>query len=117
MFKFKDITVYTEQDLANTDESYTARIPGTPFCLRAYTAKCKIYDLYLKTYDTAVPQRWFDQYCERHERHPDAVWSYDRNTIFGEPVFWEDVFRQFGHDLNTYVAEHSIATLEAECNT
>lgn len=40
----------------------------------------------LKTYDTALPQKWVDDVREKTGTYPFGfVWSYDKATIWGEP--------------------------------
>lgn len=119
MFKFKGITIYTDEDIAEAGESLTSRIPGTRFHLSAWVTKATIYDLCLTTYDTAVPQTWFEKQLQANGRAPDAVWCYDPTSfgepMFGKPVFWSHIFATFGDDLNKYVLEHGVESLEAEC--
>lgn len=45
--------------------------------------------------DTAVPQSWWDAEYKRTGEAPRACWTYEKNKIFGEPLLWSEVFREF----------------------
>lgn len=48
------------------------------------------------TYDYAVPQSWFDEYMNQHNgERPNAVWAYPKDSIFGSPLFINDLLEEW----------------------
>lgn len=45
--------------------------------------------------DLAVPQQWFEKYKKVHGEYPKACWTYEDNSIFGNPLFYKDVLPNF----------------------
>lgn len=49
------------------------------------------------TYDTAVPQDWLDQEENKSRwiSGDKAIWIYKKGSIFGEPMWYKDIFQIF----------------------
>lgn len=47
------------------------------------------------TFDVAVPQPWFDKMNARDGKPPRAVWAYPDGSLFGKPLFLEDVETEY----------------------
>lgn len=45
--------------------------------------------------DLAVPQSWWDEQYQRWKEAPKACWSYEKNKIFGEPLYISTVVQEF----------------------
>lgn len=41
--------------------------------------------------DLAVPQEWFDKQLMTTGIRPEAYWTYERDSVFGEPLFLDGV--------------------------
>jgi hypothetical protein len=113
MIVVRGIDVYPEQELLNAgmtpDEikaSYL-RLPDMLFLISAAVQRKELYDLYLESYDTSVPQSWFDEYCAKHGgTAPEAVWSYNKEPLTGEPVFWAEILKMFARDVRIALREY-----------
>lgn len=71
-----------------------------PEFLYAYFLRyADVYEIYLHSFDYAVPQSWAEEmFFSKGKPLPPVVWSYDKE-IFGEPVFFSDLLKKFGNDL------------------
>ena len=109
MWRFKGHSLYAENELikAGCQDGYFG-IPYAGLYISGLTPKSEIYDLYLGAYDTAVPQQWFEKNLAEINERGGAVWSYPEKSIFGEPVFWDTVLRQFGNDVRQAILDGDI---------
>jgi hypothetical protein len=108
-----DIEIWSSHELTAWDANESGQffklsdgidqIPA--YYMSSSVKKTQIYDIYLTTYDLAVPQDWFDEYWRRWHRPPDAVWDYSDGSLFGKPVFWDDILRRFVGEVISATAE------------
>lgn len=89
-------------------------IPGTPYHLRTTAT---IADLArfagMKTFDTALPQDWFNDYMKRHNGEaPRGVWSYHTKSMFGEFVSLREILAKVGEVISAHQPQPPTAPSE-----
>ena len=102
MFKIKGHDGKTLNMISGWDDAVMLRIPGTNVFLDPHTTVHELFKAAgYKTFDTALPQPWVDQWNrERNTEQyvvPRGVWCYDEGFgIFGQFVSMEDALKKIG---------------------
>ena len=85
-------------------EKYNVNIPvpNTQWYLAPSVTKDDIFKAHgLKTFDTAVPQPWWDEYFRENGEQPHAVWSYDGLfNVMGKPVHMSEALQTISNEIN-----------------
>lgn len=48
-----------------------------------------------KNVDYATPQDWYEEYFNIFGEVPKAVWNYNNDPIFGQPLFHDEICQRF----------------------
>jgi hypothetical protein len=100
--KVNDRTIHLYHESVAEKYHVNIRVPNTQWYLAPRVTKDDIFKAHgLKSFDTAVPQSWWNEYFKENGKQPNAVWSYDGLfNVMGKPVHMHEALQTISNEIN-----------------